>query len=158
RLGRVAILRASLAIREGVRSSMVFRARTWLLFLSTTLVGCVGLGIHLGDEPKLLDGWEANAIGGAELSPRSLQTLRQLDLEPVYHRRPSEAFKGLQVFASQEPRPDYLFALAELAHLLGRQSEKSAGVDACAYYYLCAGYAYHYLFDNPGERAGTPEQ
>src|SRR5262245_4587550 len=123
---------------QEVRSFMPIRAGTWLSLLSTALVGCVGIGIRPTDEPDLLDGWEASAVSGDELSPRSLQTLRCLDLEVVYHHRPIEAFTGLQVCAGQDPQPEYLFALAELAYLLGRQHEKAAGVEACAFYYLCA--------------------
>src|SRR5205814_1422431 len=58
--------------------------------------------------------------------------------------------RTLQAVAEKAPQPDVLFALAEMAHLLGRQYERSAWGDSPCYYYLSAGYAYHYLFDRGG--------
>ena len=39
-----------------------------------------------------------------------------------------------------------LFALAEFSYVLGKAAEKHGGANASGFYYLCAGYAYHYLF------------
>lgn len=136
---------------------MLTRAGFWSAFFVAVL-GCGGIGVQPVDRPDVLDAWEANSVGGDELSPRSLQTLRRLDLEPAYQRNATEAFGRLQVIANTDPRPNYLFTLAELASLLGRQREKSAGVEACAYYYLCAGYAFHYLFDGVPDLTATPDQ
>src|SRR5262249_28371888 len=47
----------------------------------------------------------------------------------------------------RDPEPELLFALAEMSFLFGKQSESKKSHDACSFYYLCAGYAYHYLFD-----------
>src|SRR5262249_50666704 len=68
------------------------------------------------------------------------------DLERLQNRNPSEAFARLQTLAVQEPQPDVLFALAEMSWLLGRSAEKHGSPDACVAYYLCAGYAFHFLF------------
>ena len=44
---------------------------------------------------------------------------------------------------------EVLFALAEICYLLGRDAERHENSEACAFYYHCAGYAYHFLFDQP---------
>src|SRR5207237_3198466 len=62
-------------------------------------------------------------------------------------RQPAEAFTRLHHLAADNPDPELLFALAETTYLLGRGEEKHDRAEAVAYYYLCAGYAYHYLFD-----------
>src|SRR5439155_10945469 len=41
---------------------------------------------------------------------------------------------------------DLLFALAEMSYHLGRHAEKGNDPEAVCWYYLCAGYAYHFLF------------
>jgi pimeloyl-ACP methyl ester carboxylesterase len=84
-----------------------------------------------------------------EVSERTLQTFRQLDLEEAYQESPADAFRRLQQLTIANPDRDRLFALAELSYLLGRQAEKRKKQEAVAYYYYCAGYAYHYLFDAP---------
>jgi hypothetical protein len=50
--------------------------------------------------------------------------------------------------ALQDPQPDLLFALAEISYQRGRDAERAGRCDAITCYYLCAGYAYHYLFDD----------
>jgi pimeloyl-ACP methyl ester carboxylesterase len=72
--------------------------------------------------------------------------LHQWNLDEVYRRSPVEAHAALQASVAQDPVPDRVFALAELSYLLGREAEKREKASAISYYYLCAGYAYHYLF------------
>jgi pimeloyl-ACP methyl ester carboxylesterase len=107
---------------------------------------------RVGESPLLAD-WYASAVEDEELSPRTQQTLRQLDLWCRYRRQPREAFQALQELASRDRQPEYLFALAEMAHQLGRQAERWNEPVASAYYYLCAGYSYHYLFYTPSTAA-----
>ena len=106
------------------------------------------------DTPGLFDAWQASIAARDELSVRTQQTLRQYALEHTYHRDPGQAFAQLQAIAAREPRPELLFALAEVSYLLGRQAEKASVADACGFYYLCAGYAYHFLFDGVAELEG----
>ena len=84
---------------------MLNRAGLWLAF-SAVLLGCGEIGVQPATEPDVLDTWEASNGTGEELSPRSLQTIRRLDLEPLYHHRPIEAFDQLQTLAVEHPRPD----------------------------------------------------
>src|SRR5205085_7963027 len=106
--------------------------------------------------PDLLDAWRASAVGGDELSQRTLQTIRRLALERDFRRQPLQTYTKLQFAAVSQPDPDLLFALAEISYSLGREAEKREPAHACAYYYLCAGYAYHYLFP-PGGSPEAPE-
>lgn len=140
-------------------------ARRWRgvgVVLAALLValGCSGIGVKPGDMESLVASIEYSLNQNEELSPRSLQTLRQLDLEGVYRRRPFEAFAKLQPLVGDPAPPDMLFALSELAYTLGYKSEREKQPFAMRYYYLAAGYAYHYLFDPlqaQSERCSRPE-
>ena len=48
--------------------------------------------------------------------------------------------------AANTADPDILFALAEMSYVLGNRADKAKAGSGCPCYYLCAGYAYHYLF------------
>jgi pimeloyl-ACP methyl ester carboxylesterase len=130
-------------------------------------VGCSPITVRRVQAPDLLTAWRASVLSAKDLSPRTLQTLRLLDLEQVYRRCPEEAVARLHAAAVHDPQPDFLFALAEINYFRGREAEKESCHDAVGYYYLCAGYAYHYLFavarnepeansGNAGARAVAP--
>src|SRR5207248_9361855 len=116
------------------------------LLLSTALGCSYGITVKRAAGPELLDSWRASVIGTDDLSPRTIQTLHRLDLDGDYQRHPVRTFTKLQTIAVENPDPDILFALAEISYFLGRDAEKREGNAACAYYYLCSGYAFHYLF------------
>jgi pimeloyl-ACP methyl ester carboxylesterase len=120
----------------------------WLLLLALG-PGCSSIGVRPTDGATLDEAWRASAITRDELSPRTRQTLRRWDLDGLYARSPADAAEKLHHFATVNPSPDLLFALAEVSYLRGRQAEKDGTADAVGHYYLCAGYAYHYLFDDP---------
>jgi pimeloyl-ACP methyl ester carboxylesterase len=129
----------------------------WLVLLACLVgVGCNSIQVRRADRPALFDAWRASALGDTELSPRTLQTLRQYDLETVYQRSPAEASRQLHVRVLRHPNPDIVFALAEINYHQGRQAEQQHGTHAIGHYYLCAGYAYHYLFDPPPPGHTTP--
>jgi pimeloyl-ACP methyl ester carboxylesterase len=130
------------------------RPAVYLLIFCT--LGCsYGIGVRRTAGPDLLDSWRASIIEAGDLSPRTRQTLYRLDLDQQYRHSPVEVFTRLQSLVGQESQPDLLFALAEISYLLGRKAEKWQSADACAYYYLCAGYAYHYLFDDGSKTLNT---
>ena len=125
----------------------------WLSWLAlriavvlAVLPGCAGIRVRHVGTPDLLESWRASVLGTGDLSPRSRQTLRRLDLEGLYDHKPAEAVARLHAEAVQSPHPDLLFALAEINYLRGRACEKSNCHEAVGDYYLCAGYAYHFLF------------
>jgi pimeloyl-ACP methyl ester carboxylesterase len=141
------------------------RAWPWLAagVLLIALAGCTsGISVRRAREPALLADWRASAVEEAGLSPRTVQTLRRLDLLDLYHKTPTDAFARLHALAVQDEAPDLLFALAEIAYHLGVEAERQERCEAVACYYLCAGYAYHYLFGGrqkagpPGEEAFDP--
>jgi pimeloyl-ACP methyl ester carboxylesterase len=116
--------------------------------------GCSTITVKPARAPDFLQAFRTSLLEDHDLSPRTLQTLRQLDLELAYKKSPVEAFTRLQKTTIADPQPDRLFALAELSYLLGRQAENTKKQEAVAYYHLCAGYAYHYLFDDPSGKSG----
>jgi pimeloyl-ACP methyl ester carboxylesterase len=118
------------------------------LFL-TLLPGCGGIRVQRTQRATAFEGFRASAIRPNELSPRTLQTLRQWDLDHVYAQAPNEALQRLHKEAVRNPQPDLLFALAEINYVRGQQVEKASCCKAIPHYYLCAAYAYHYLFDEP---------
>ncbi len=121
--------------------------RAWLvLSLLAAGAGCSSITVRPVAAPDLLDAWRASVGIDSRLSQRSQQTLRNLDLANVYARDPDEAAKQLHAFAVRDPQPNYLFALAEIHYLQGRQIENRRCQESIGHYYLCAGYAYHYLF------------
>jgi len=120
--------------------------RFLLTLLVSSALGCAQITVRPADGYGLLDAFAASTGTVQTLSPRTLQTLRQLDLDAVYSLNPQDCFGRLQAEALREPRPEYLFALAELAY---QQAELAGPAEACGYYYLCAGYAHHFLFDEP---------
>jgi pimeloyl-ACP methyl ester carboxylesterase len=119
------------------------------------LAGCSGITVRQAKRPDLLQAFRTSLLEDHDLSPRTLLTLRQLDLERVYSDNPTNAFGQLQKITVSDPQPDRIFAMAELSYLLGRQAEGRKKQDPVVYYYLCAGYAYHYLFDSDAAR-GDP--
>jgi pimeloyl-ACP methyl ester carboxylesterase len=128
--------------------SRSLRLGRWLAVwgLTVALAGCSGIGVRRADTSPLLAAWKASFFEANELSPRTMQTLRGLDLADLYQKDRLEPYRRLQAQAVENPQPDLLFALAEMSYLLGRHAEERRDCEAVAYYYACAGYAYHYLF------------
>jgi pimeloyl-ACP methyl ester carboxylesterase len=139
------------------RGIVVYRRLIWLLvILLVPLLGCREITVHPAQEFHLLDASKASLSTGSTLSPRTMQTLRRLDLDASYSENPRECFQRLQEQTERDPQPDSIFALAELSYSLAEQARRAAEPDACHFYYLCAGYAYHYLFANlAGASAGA---
>jgi pimeloyl-ACP methyl ester carboxylesterase len=107
--------------------------------------------VRRADGPDLLGAWRASVTEAGDLSPRTRQTLHRWDLDRHFEKSPTETCARLHALAVKDPQPDLLFALAEISFLLGRQAEKQDQPGACTYYYLCAGYAFHFLFDDAGQ-------
>jgi pimeloyl-ACP methyl ester carboxylesterase len=127
-----------------------------------TFTSCSTVSVRRVRAPELLDAWRASVLSAKDISPRTLQTLRQMDLETVYRRDSGEAVARLHDAALNDPQPDFLFALAEINYFRGRAAERHSCHEAVGYYYLCAGYAYHYLFatcrDEPMPGTGKGER
>jgi pimeloyl-ACP methyl ester carboxylesterase len=117
------------------------------LLLAVTLGCSTGITVRRANGPDLFDAWRASVVDPDEVSARTLQTLHQWDLDGVYRRHPAEALARLQARVAEDPEPDLLFSLSEICYLLGRRAEIEECGRACVFHYLCAGYAYHFLFD-----------
>jgi pimeloyl-ACP methyl ester carboxylesterase len=139
------------AIRLGLVYAVILLAST---------PGCTGIRVQRASQFDLFAGWHVSALEDGDLSPRTRQTLRQWDLEHVYERSPTEAASRLHALACQGPQPDLVFALAELHFVRAAQACRYRSTTAAVtHYYLAAGYAYHYLFDEPpsdGPRTNWP--
>ncbi|HEV8058658.1 MAG TPA: alpha/beta fold hydrolase [Gemmataceae bacterium] len=120
--------------------------RFMLIFAVAVACGCTEIGVRPVHAPDFLSSWRANIQQPDGLSVRTLQTLRQYDLDRLVVRKPEEVAAQMHEMVVRDPRPELLYALAELHCWLGRQAEKVGKPLACHHYYLCAGYAYHYLF------------
>ena len=108
--------------------------------------GCAEFLAKRGERFDLFDSWRDSVVTSGEVSPRTLQTLRRYDLVHTYRKRPADALTRLHSEALQDPKPETLFALAEIHYLRGQADERAGRPQAIASYYRCAGYAYHYLF------------
>jgi pimeloyl-ACP methyl ester carboxylesterase len=111
--------------------------------------GCSSIRVERSDFAGPFWSWRGSVLQHDQLSPRTLQTLRRWDLAHAYEDNPDEAAARLHALVCQDHQPELLFALAEIHFVRGREAEKNRDPDAVAHYYLCAGYAYHYLFDLP---------
>jgi pimeloyl-ACP methyl ester carboxylesterase len=127
------------------------------ILLLAALPGCASIRVDHTHRPALLAAWRASAVLRDEVSPRTLQTLRQYDLAELYAHSPDETAAKLHALVLRDPQPELLFALAEINYVRGRKAEKHDCGHATACYYLCAGYAYHYLFDEPPKPAPDME-
>lgn len=130
-------------------SWLVGGRRGQILVLAVLLCAgaCSSIRVRPADGSALGESWRVSAVTTNGLSPRTTQTLRLWGLEELYQDNPDEALARLHAAALNDPQPDLLFALAEGSYLRGRQAEKHNCGNAIACYYRCAGYAYHYLFD-----------
>ena len=123
------------------------KSRACILILSVAVAcGCTEIGVRPVRAPDFSSSWRSSVQRADGLSIRTMQTLRQLDLDGLVVRKPEDVADQLHDMVVRDPRPDLLYALAELHCWLGRQAERASKPAACHHYYLCAGYAYHYLF------------
>jgi pimeloyl-ACP methyl ester carboxylesterase len=119
-------------------------AAFWLVF---AVAGCApGIGVREVAHLDPFAGWRASAVHDGSLSQRTVQTLRQLNLADQFAEHPEQVQSQLHQAALKDNQADTLFALAEINYLLGRRAEEAGQPDAVVRYYLCAGYAYHFLF------------
>jgi pimeloyl-ACP methyl ester carboxylesterase len=132
-----------------------------LLAAILLLAGCAEVTVHRSKDSEVAEGWQNSLPEPNGLSHRTLQTLRQLDLDHLYRERPVEALSRLRALAVGDPQPERVFAMAEMSYDLGRQAEEDKKPDALFFYYLSAGFAYRYLIPasttaNNADRSGEP--
>ena len=89
------------------------------------LAGCAEVTVHRTDNSHLLEDWRTSLMepdGG--ISIRTMQTLRQVDLERVYHDRPVDAFIRARLAEKQLTRSP----VAERRALMRRLSYDITGL------------------------------
>src|SRR6516164_6911865 len=90
---RAITLCASATLRE------VFLPRAPLVFvcgLAFAVAGCSAITVRSARPPDLLQAFRTSLLEDHEVSERTLQTFRQLDLEEAYQESPADAFRRLQ--------------------------------------------------------------
>lgn len=130
-------------------------ARRTLGLVLLLLAGCGRIEVSNSQGPDLLAAWRAS-VPDQDVSERTWQTLRSLDLAQLWNDRPGETVQRVYQTAIRDPRPDHVFTLAEISYLTGRRLGHKDPCQALTYYYLCAGAAYHYLFGSPTGAAFDP--
>lgn len=94
----------------------------------------------------LTDTLQLLSRSGPEPSARTKQLLRGYDLEELAEDDLGEAIAGLDEIVLQEPTPENVYAMAELAYVYAeRQSTNDSA--AFDYYVVSVAQAYRYLFD-----------
>src|SRR5829696_1881499 len=122
------------------------------MLLCLPLAGCGSMWVRPAGGHGLFAAANASPLANP-VSDRTYQTLRNFDLEDAYHDNALDAFLALQKFAEKEPSEDLVFALAEIAFVQGRDVERKDCCGAIPFYYLSAGYAFHYVY---GPEGGSP--
>ena len=95
----------------------------WLVVACASLLAsCANIRVDHVHQPALLDAWRASAVLRDELSPRTLQTLRQWDLAELYNTAPDKAIADLHERVLRDPQPELVFTLAEMNYVRGRKA------------------------------------
>src|SRR5215472_15718028 len=81
----------------------VFHSVFCLLPLALLLAGCASIRVEHTHRPALLAAWRASAVLRDEVSPRTMQTLRQYDLAEQYAHSPEEPAKKLNDAVLRDP-------------------------------------------------------
>lgn len=94
--------------------------------------------------------------GGVELSPRTRQVLRRLDLAEKLPADPQPLLAQLQAQLEREPTPEKIYAYAEVSYASGQQLERTNPRAALDLYGGAVAHAYWYLFDPVTAAARNP--
>src|ERR1051326_1866072 len=116
--------------------------------LTCALAGCTAVGVRHADRPTLSRDICSGITDNGELSPWTTETLHRYDLLERYRRAPAITLARLQAITKERGETETVFAMAEVPYAWGRSADLAQDKSASHYYYLSAGYAYHYLFDD----------
>src|SRR6266852_6440443 len=140
-------MKMAITISQSLNGKPVRTGRQILVMtaLLLFLAGCAEVTVHRTNNSELTADWRSSLMAPRGLSNRTMQTLRQFDLDGIYDDRPVEAFGRLRASTVDNPQPEQLFALAEISYDLARKAEERQKPDAVFFYYLSAGFAYRYV-------------
>jgi pimeloyl-ACP methyl ester carboxylesterase len=120
--------------------------------------GCASQKISLRSVPKspLIEQFDLTSWSGPKISKRTEQLLRVYNLseEAVGDFRP--VLTKLQAISESEPSAETVYAMAELAFLGGKKTEKNDRKAALDLYGASVLHAYNYLFDARFEATRNP--
>ncbi len=135
----------------------------WSLVLVCCLVlmpGCASqkfLKMRAFPKNPLADKLNLFAKGGPQVSDRTMMLLRRYDLLGLYKQDPVGCLERLEVLAENEPGGEKIFAIAELAYILGQRSERSGKTaEALDMYSVAVSNAYIYLFSSNMDTSRNP--
>jgi len=140
-------MKMAITISQSLNGKPVRTGRQILVMtaLLLFLAGCAEVTVHRTNNSELTADWRSSLMAPRGLSNRTMQTLRQFDLDGIYDDRPVEAFGRLRASTVDNPQPEQLFALAEISYDLARKAEERQKPDSVFFYYLSAGFAYRYV-------------
>src|SRR5439155_3912379 len=130
---------------------MMYRRAVVIALVTCSLPACSSIGVRRAKDRALFADIRASTISADKPSPRTLQTLRRLDLDHKYDVDPQAATQRLHDGAVRDPQADTLFALAEVHYLGGRAVEKKKPDEAVGHYVRCCGYAQQFLLATSAE-------
>ncbi|MFZ5830521.1 MAG: esterase/lipase family protein, partial [Planctomycetota bacterium] len=113
------------------------------------LAGCSSSAINLRSRPRnpLSEQLQLSSWGGPKPSPRTMQTLRVLNLADDANGDARPLLKKLETFTEREPTPERVYAMAEVAYLGANELEGHDKREALDLYGAAVLHAHRYLFD-----------
>jgi pimeloyl-ACP methyl ester carboxylesterase len=135
---------------------MMYHRAFLIGLVACSLPACSSIGVRRAKDRALFADIRASSISADKPSPRTMQTLRRLDLDQRYDVAPDSARQLLHDEAVRDPQPDTLFALAEVHYLGGRAIEKKKPDEATGHYVRCCGYAQQFLFATCADDGADP--
>jgi len=133
-----------------------------VLTLAVSLFGCMApIGVLKVPTDITYREGNANAISGTILSQHTRVVLYRFGLLERFDKDPEAVIALLQEKASQDPRRDLRFALAEMSYSYGKKLEKRGifypnWAEPYDYYLLSAIYSYYFLFGESGKELADP--
>ncbi len=132
--------------KRGCLAVAIILAATFTLLAAG---GCSSSPVSLRSVPKspLINELNLASYGGPKPSARTVQLLRVYNLSDDLNGDYSALLKQLQAISDREPAADTVYALAELAFLAGKKTERHDSKAALDLYGALVLHAYDYLFD-----------
>jgi pimeloyl-ACP methyl ester carboxylesterase len=123
---------------------------TWVLSALITFIGCstqkfiIPRSIPFNPLTAQLS---LSSSKGPQASGRTLGLLRKYDLLPTYNADIRKCFEEVQKLSETEPEAEIVYAISELAYIIGTKSQRDGNADdALDMFGVAVAHAYIYLF------------
>ncbi|HVJ83324.1 MAG TPA: hypothetical protein VNC50_19825, partial [Planctomycetia bacterium] len=114
-----------------------------LMAVTIACGGCRGMRDSYTRGPDL---WlKVNVGKPGKPSARTVDTLREVDLEKDYYRDPAGTRTALAAQFASQPRRDWCYALADLSFAEGQKAEAAGNTECTEHFYRAIQYSYAYL-------------